>query len=252
MKRVLVLVYGLVCYLIFFPVFLYLFGFMADLWVPFSVSRGGEPAAGAGDVLFDLGLMALFGVQHSVMARPTFKRWWTRIVPKPAERSTFVLITSAILIYTYASWRPLGSVIWDLSGTPVEPVLWAVFAAGALVVLASSFMINHFDLFGLRQVWLYFQGRQYTAVPFRITGFYKWVRNPLMLGFLLAFWAAPVMTWGRLLYAGGMSLYIFIGMWFEERNIAEALGEPYRTYRASTSMILPGFRKAGKTVKDGV
>ena len=145
MKRLLALVYGIVCYLIFFPTFLYLFGFMGDLWVPYSVSRGGEPAAGFGAVLVNLGLIALFGVQHSVMARPTFKRWWTKIVPKPAERSTFVLITSAILIFTYARWRPMPGEIWNLSGTLAEPVLWAVFAAGALIVLASSFMINHFE-----------------------------------------------------------------------------------------------------------
>jgi protein-S-isoprenylcysteine O-methyltransferase Ste14 len=239
MGRSLALAYGTVVYAIFFGVFLYLFGFAGDVFVPKSVSFGGEAGDPAVAAAIDLALIALFGVQHSVMARPSFKAWWTRRVPSPVERSTFVLATNAVLIFMFAAWAPLDGVLWDLRGTPAGAVLWAVFAAGALAVLASSFMINHFDLFGLRQVWLYFRGRPYAPVPFRATGFYRWVRNPLMLGFLLAFWSAPLMTTGRLLFAAGMTAYIFIGIFFEERNIAAHLGEPYLRYRSEISMILP-------------
>jgi protein-S-isoprenylcysteine O-methyltransferase Ste14 len=243
MGKISALLYGIVSYLLFFATFLYLFGFAGDVFVPKSVSAGGAAAGSASSaVLINLGLIALFGVQHSVMARPGFKAWWTRFVPQPVERSTFVLITNAVFILMFWAWRPLPAVLWDVSGTLLGPALWAVFALGLLVVLGSSFMISHFDLFGLRQTFLHFQGKPYTPMPFKVTGFYKWVRNPLMLGFLMAFWAAPVMTAGRLLFAAGMTLYIFLGIYFEERTIAKHLGEPYLKYRGQTSMILPFFK----------
>jgi len=237
--RILTLVYGVVCYLVFFVTFLYLFGFMGDLWLPKSVSVGEPAESNAAALLINLGLIALFGVQHSVMARPTFKKWWTKLVPQPIERSTYVLITSAIFIFMYAAWRPMPAQIWNVEGSLLGGLLWAIFFLGMAVTLASSYMINHFDLFGLRQTFLHYLGRPYSPVPFKVTGFYKWARNPLMLGFLMSMWAAPVMTRGRLLFAAGMTLYIFIGMYFEERNIAEYLGEPYRQYRSKASMILP-------------
>ena len=240
MRKILALVYGIVCYVIFFATFLYLFGFMADLWVPKSVSAGGQTAHSA--LLINLGLVALFGIQHSIMARPTFKKWWTKWVPPPIERSTYVLIASALLIFLYRAWQPMPREIWNIQGLPGN-FLWAVFFLGIVVVLASSFMINHFDLFGLRQTFLYFLGKPYTHPPFKITGFYKWARNPLMLGFLITFWSAPVMTTGRLLFAVAMTVYIFIGMYFEERNIAEYLGEPSLRYRARTPMVFPFFKK---------
>lgn len=243
MKKILALIYGIVCYVIFFVTFLYFFGFTADLWVTKSVSTGGEAGSRGGAVLGNLALIALFGIQHSIMARPTFKKGWTKWVPQPVERSTYVLIASVILIVIYAAWQPMPAVIWNVEGTWLGTLLWAIFFLGAGVVLASSFMINHFDLFGLRQTVLYFLGKPYTSVPFKVTGFYKWVRHPLMLGFLLSFWSAPAMTTGRLLFAAGMTAYIFIGIYFEERNIAEHLGEPYHQYRSKTSMILPFPKK---------
>lgn len=238
-QRTLALLYGVVCYLVFFGTFLYLFGFAGDLWVPKSVSVGEPAQSAAAAVLINLALTTLFGVQHSVMARPSFKKWWTKFVPKPVERSTYVLLSSGIFILMYWVWQPMPAELWNVKGAILGGLLWAVFFLGALVVLASSFMINHFDLFGLRQTFLYFQGRPYTPLPFKVTGLYQWVRNPLMLGFLLSFWSAPVMTHGRLLFAAAMTLYIFIGVYFEERNIAEHLGEPYVRYRNRTSMILP-------------
>ena len=239
MNRLLALLYGVACYAIFFVSFLYFFGFAGDLFVPKSVSAGGAAGQGAGAILIDLMLIALFGIQHSVMARPSFKKGWTRWVPQPVERSTYVLIASAILILTYWAWKPMPAEVWNVKGTFIGSLLWGLFFLGALVVLASSFMINHFDLFGLRQTFLYFQGKPYSPLPFKVKGFYRWVRNPLMLGFLLSLWSAPVMTVSRLVFAAGMTLYIFIGIYFEERNIAEHLGEPYLRYRSRTSMILP-------------
>jgi len=241
--RILTLIYGMVCYLVFFVTFLYFFGFTADLWVPQSVSMGGAAENALRAALMNLGLIALFGLQHSVMARPTFKKWVTQWFPKSLERSTYVLISSALLILLYALWRPMPAVIWSVEGTWLGMALWAIFFLGLAVVLISSFTIDHFDLFGLRQSVLYFLGKPYTPVPFKVTGLYKWVRHPLMLGFLLSLWSAPVMTSGRLLFALAMTVYIFIGIYFEERNTAEFLGEPYRQYRSRTSMILPFPKK---------
>lgn len=243
MQRIFSLAYGIVNYAIFFAVFLYLFGFAGDVLVPKSVSLGRSPLSGFPSILVNLALIALFGIQHSIMARPNFKHFWTQIIPQHLERSTFVLATNAVFILMYWLWQPMPVEIWNLEGTIFAPVLWGVFLLGMVGVLLSSFMINHFDLFGLRQTFLYFQGKNYSALPFKVTGFYQWVRNPLMLGFLMSFWAAPVMTTGRLLFASGMTLYIFIGIYFEERNIAEHLGRPYAQYRSETSMILPLRRK---------
>jgi len=238
MNRLLTLAYGVICYFLFFGTFLYLFGFTGDLLVPKSVSSGAPEGLGFALVV-DLFLIALFGVQHSVMARPSYKKWWTKIVSDPAERSTYVLVSNLALILMFAVWQPLPGQLWDVSGTPLATALWVVFAAGFFTVFLSSFMINHFDLFGLRQVGLFYCGKPYSPVPFQVKGLYKRVRNPLMLGFLLSFWAAPVMTTSRLLLAAGMTAYIFIGIYFEERTNAQHLGEPYIKYRAETSMILP-------------
>ena len=242
-KRILTLIYGIVSYLVFFMTFLYFFGFTADLWVPKSVSMGGVIENAAKAVLINLGLLALFGLHHSLAARPAFKKWLTRWLPQPLERSTYVLFSSVLLILVYVFWRPLATVIWNVEGTWLGTLLWAVFFLGMATALVSSFMINHFDLFGLRQTFLYFLGKPYTNTPFKVTGFYQWVRHPLMLGFLLSLWSAPVMTTGRLLFAAAMTVYIFIGIYFEERTTAEFLGRTYQQYRSKTSMILPFPKK---------
>jgi protein-S-isoprenylcysteine O-methyltransferase Ste14 len=245
-RRISVMLYGIVCYVVFFVTFLYLFGFMGDMLVPKSVSMGASITSGTAAILINLGLIALFGIQHSLMARPTFKRWWTKWIPPSMERSTYVLIASGLLVFLYWGWQPIPTQIWNVSKTTLGDFLTVVFLLGLVVVLASSFMINHFDLFGLRQTYLYFRGKPYTPMSFKVTGFYQWVRNPLMLGFLLSLWSAPIMTISRLLFAAGMTVYIFIGIYFEERNIAEGLGDPYLKYRLQTSMIIPLIKQKAK------
>lgn len=239
MSKFLALVYGVFNYIVFLVVFAYLFGFTADVFVPLSVSKGGPTASTLTALLINLGLILFFGVQHSVMARPTFKAWWTRFIPAHVERSTYVLVTNLCFILIYLQWRPMPTQIWNLEGTLFAGLLWGIFILGMVVALASSFMIDHFDLFGVRQVVLNFRGKPYTPPVFKVTGFYKWIRNPLMTGMLFVFWAAPVMTYGRLLFSTLMTVYVFIGIYFEERNHASHLGESYQSYKTKTSMLLP-------------
>lgn len=246
MKRIAVLLYGVVAYLIFFATFLYLIGFTGNLLVPKSLD-GPLEGSRAAAALVNLLLIALFGVQHSVMARPAFKRWWTKFVPKPIERSTFVLFTSACLISLFAFWQPLGGTVWEARSPFLKGALYATFGLGWTIVLVSTFLINHFDLFGLRQVWLYFRGRPYTHMPFRTPMFYKHVRHPLYLGFLLAFWSAPVMTATHLLFAGGLTAYILTAIRLEEKDLIHQFGEQYRRYRQIVPMLFPAlFRKKEK------
>jgi protein-S-isoprenylcysteine O-methyltransferase Ste14 len=242
MKRVLVLAYGLFNYLVFLGTFLYLAGFVGNLWVPRSMdSAPVGPLWRA--LLTNTLLIGLFGVQHSVMARPTFKRWWTQFVPKPIERSTYVMFTNAALILLFVFWRPMGGVLWDVQQPVVRGALYALFALGWLIVLITTFLINHFDLFGLRQVWLYFLGKPYTHIGFRTPGPYRFVRHPLYVGWLMAFWATPTMTVAHLVFALGMTAYILIAIPFEERNLAEYHGTPYTDYRHRVPMLIPGFSK---------
>lgn len=237
MKRFAFLGYGLVCYAVFFVSFLYAIGFVGNIWVPKSIDSAPTAPFGVA-LMINLGLLAVFALQHSVMARPAFKRVWTRIVSPVIERSTYVLFTSLALIALFAFWQPMGGVVWTVQSPLAQAVLYAIFGLGWLIVLLSTFLINHFDLFGLRQVWLAFRGRPYTEVPFKSNGPYRWVRHPIYFGFLLAFWATPVMTVAHLVYAVMCTAYILIGIQLEERDLQDHLPE-YAAYRDEVSMIIP-------------
>ena len=246
MKRVAVLLYGVVAYLIFFSTFLYLIGFVGNLLVPKALDGPLEVSWGVA-ALVNVLLILLFGLQHSIMARPAFKDWWTKIVPKPIERSTFVLFTCACLITMFTFWQPMGGAVWVVESAFWKGVLYATFGLGWVVVLASTFLINHFDLFGLRQVWLHFRGKPYTQMRFRTPLLYKHVRHPLYLGFLMAFWAAPVMTVTHLFFAIGLTAYILTAIRLEERDLIQHFGEKYRSYRQAVPMLFPTlFRKKEK------
>ena len=195
----------------------------------------------------DGALLALFALQHSIMARPWFKRAWTRIVPEPAERSTYVLFSSAALLLMFWQWRPIGGVIWKMEGVGAAIIL-AFYGAGLIIVLASTLQINHFDLFGLRQVYLYLAGRQYTPLEFRTPFFYRYVRHPLYLGWLLTFWSAPVMTVAHLFFAVMTTAYIFVAIRFEEADLVRAHGDKYQRYRQEVPKIAPALRPPSRRV----
>lgn len=237
MKRLLVLLYGVISYAVFFATFLYAIGFIGNLFVPSSIDA--VPTTDLGTALaIDIALLALFAIQHSVMARPAFKRWWTRFVPVAMERSTYTLLSSVALILLFWQWRPIGAVIWNVESDVGIALLYSGFAFGWTLVLVSTFFINHFDLFGLRQVWLYFRGRPYTPIPFRTPALYKVVRHPLYVGWLFAFWCAPTMTAAHLLFAVLTTAYILIAIQLEERDLTDAFPE-YSTYRKRVPMLIP-------------
>ncbi|RDS80381.1 methanethiol S-methyltransferase [Dyella psychrodurans] len=238
MARVLGFVYGVLCYLAFFLTFLYLIGFVGNLAVPKSIDAG-SPASLTAAISTNLALVALFGIQHSVMARPGFKSWWTRWVPQTIERSSYVLLASLVLILLFALWVPIKSEVWRVQSSFASTVLWVLFALGWTLVLGSTILINHFDLFGLRQVYLNLKNKAYTPIGFRIPLFYRVVRHPLVLGFLIAFWATPMMTAGHLLFAATMTTYVLIALQFEERDLVAAFGERYRQYQQRVSMLIP-------------
>jgi len=244
MGRTLAFAYGVVSYLVFLASFLYAIGFVGNVFVPKSIDsgmRGSLPVAVFADTL----LLALFAIPHSVMARPAFKRWWTRIVPPAVERSTYVLMSSLLLGLLYWQWLPIPSVLWDLTNPKGRFFLHVVFWVGWVIVLLSTFLISHFDLFGLRQVYLHASARPYTPVGFKYRGLYRYVRHPIMLGFLLAFWATPTMTIGHLLFAGATTAYILIALQLEERDLVSFHGEQYRAYQQQVRMLLP-FPKTRK------
>jgi protein-S-isoprenylcysteine O-methyltransferase Ste14 len=245
MSRTATLLFAILAYAIFFATFLYLICFVGNAgFAPVTVDRGpSAPMAMA--VVIDLALIALFGVQHSVMARPAFKQRWTQVVPHSAERSAYVLLASVALLILFWFWRPIDTVVWDLTGTALAGILTLLFWAGWLLVLLSTFLINHFELFGLQQAWLNLRGRQAAAPQFRQPLLYKYVRHPLYLGFFLAFWAAPRMTAGHLLLAAGMSVYILIAIRHEEHDLVGLFGKDYEDYRQRVGMLVPRFRRTG-------
>ncbi len=236
--RIAALTYGAVCYALFFATFLYLIAFVADLAVPRTIDSGAGTGVGRAFGIDTL-LLALFGLQHSVMARPSFKRWWTRFVPGAVERSTYVLASSLALVALMAFWQPIDARVWHVEAEVGRAILHATFFLGVGTVLYSTFLIDHFDLFGLRQVVLAFRRRAYTEKRFVTPSLYRFVRHPLYIGWIVMFWAAPTMSAGHFLFALVMTAYILVAIPMEERDLADALGEPYRRWRERTPAFVP-------------
>jgi protein-S-isoprenylcysteine O-methyltransferase Ste14 len=234
----LALAYGAIAYVMFLGTLVYAIGFVGGIEVPKTIDSG---AIGSirNAIAIDLGLLGLFAVQHSVMARPTFKRWWTRIVPPVAERSTYVFASNLLLLLIFWQWRPMPTLIWNVEQPIVAASLWALSGLGWLIALVSTFLINHFDLFGLRQVYLHFSGQPYTAIPFSAPWLYRMVRHPLVLGFLIAFWATPRMSWGHLLFAEVVTAYVLVALRLEERDLLAYHGESYSAYQRQVRMLVP-------------
>ena len=236
--RIIVFIYGIVSYALGVASLLYLICFVSNTVVPKTIDSA--PVGGvAPAVLVDLILVGLFALQHSLMARPGFKELWTRIVTKPAERSTYVLVTALVLALLFWQWQPIPGVVWNVESAVGKGLLQGLFWLGWATLLASTFMINHFDLFGLRQVYLRLKGEPYRPVPFVQVALYRFVRHPIMLGILIGLWATPSMSLGHLLFAAATTAYVFIGILLEEHDTRHALGESYERYRRETSMIVP-------------
>lgn len=253
MKRIGILIYGVLCYFAFFGSFLYLIGFTGNLLVPKGID--GELSVPLWQaVLTNVSLIVFFGLQHSIMARAWFKKWWTQFIPQPMERSTYVLFSSLALVVLFYFWQPLGGIIWQVENPVMEGVLWATFGLGYTLVLVSSFLINHFDLFGLRQVWLNFQGKPYTHLKFGTPLLYKFVRHPLYFGILLAFWSAHTMSYTRLLFAVVFTVYALKAIQWEEKDLMRDFGDTYRKYADKVPSLIPRLfpKRSNKPVYDSV
>lgn len=243
MGRLVAFLYGLISYFVFFASFLYAIGFVEDFIVPKTIDSGAAvPLAEA--LIVNLLLMSVFAIQHSVMARPQFKQWWTRLVPKSVERSTYVLFSSLALVLLFWQWRPMPAVVWHIANPQIAMAVVGLSLVGWLIVLTSTFLINHFELFGLHQVANNLTGRAMPAPHFRTPLYYKFVRHPIYLGFIIAFWAAPTMTMGHLLFAAVTTAYIFVGIALEERDLVTVFGDEYRRYKGRVSMVIPWRRSA--------
>ena len=240
-KRAVFFVYGVTVHLLFLVTYLWLACFVGNVVVTHSIDTSAAGAAGPA-VVIDLGLIILFGLQHSIMARPTFKRVWTKIVPEPIERATYVLASCVVTAVLIWGWRTVDVVVWDVESPVGRGILWVLFGTGWFMVPAVSLLINHFDLFGTRQVWLHLRGRGYTSLPFRKPSIYSQIRHPLYVGWMILFWAAPRMTVGHLIFAAGMSAYILIAIVFEERNLVEHFGSEYEAYQREVPMFVPRRR----------
>jgi len=236
------LTYGIAAYLLFLVVFLYLIGFVGNWLVPKSIDSGTE-GHWILSLLIDAVLLGVFALQHSIMARPGFKRRWTQMVPEPIERSTYVLLSSLALALLFWQWRPLQGVVWEVKNSAGTLVLWGLFGLGWLIVATSTFLISHFDLFGLRQVFFNLRSEKYSHPSFRIVGLYKLVRHPIMLGFVVAFWAAPRMSVGHLVFSAATTIYILIALQLEERDLVTYHGDAYIQYKKRVRMLLPWPRK---------
>lgn len=241
-KRISIFLYGVASYAVFFATFLYALGFIGNFLVPVSLDGPIRMSTGSA-LLIDLALLGAFAVQHSLMARPFFKRWLTRFIPESAERSTYVLLSSVALIALFVYWQPLGGEVWRVTDPIAQLVLYTLFAFGWVLVLVATFLINHFDLFGLRQVWLQLVGKPYSPLKFGTPGPYKLVRHPLYVGWLFAFWATPTMTGTHLLFACMTTVYILMAIQFEERDLADSLGNDYRRYCDRVPMLIPWPRR---------
>lgn len=245
MSRTLSLIFAIICYAVFFATFLYLIAFVGDLPVPQTVDSPPSSLAPMAAAVVDLVLICLFGLQHSIMARPAFKRSWIRVVPPAIERSVYVLLASIALLILFWFWKPIDRTVWMVSPNLgwLSILLWAMFWGGFGIVLVSTFLINHFELFGLQQAWLNLEGREVEKPELRQPFFYRWVAHPLYAGFFLAFWATPHMTVGHLLLALALSIYMLVAIRYEEHDLTGVFGDEYRRYRSGVGMLVPRFRR---------
>jgi methanethiol S-methyltransferase len=242
MKRWLIFIYGVASYATFFATFLYAIGFIGNFGVPKSIDSARETSLGIA-LAINAALLGVFAIQHSVMARPAFKRWWTRIIPQAAERSTYTLLSSVALIALFAFWEPIGGIVWSVESPVSQALIYGAYALGWLLVLVSTFLINHFDLFGLRQVWLQLRGRPYTPLQFKTPVLYRYVRHPLYVGWFFAFWSTPTMTVAHLVFALATTAYILIAIQLEERDLIAEHPE-YAQYRKRVPMLVPFTKSA--------